>query len=94
MVGNLFLGRWRARYVKSCWRDWSDTITGKNPLGRVVVLGLGGDLVGGEMEGQKVLVLVENELERTRKEEFRGVKASLEQILVTVVRAQLYLYRA
>ena len=41
-----------------------------------------------------MLVLGENELERTRKEEFRGVQACLEQILVTVVRAQLYLYSA
>ena len=51
MVGNLFLGRRRARYVKSCWRDWSATITGNNPLGRVVILGLGGDPSSGETEG-------------------------------------------
>ena len=51
MVGNLFLGRRHAHCVKSCWRDWSATVTGKKSLGRVVILSLGGGLSGGGPSG-------------------------------------------
>ena len=75
MLGNLFLGRRRARRVKSRWRDRRVTITSNNPLGRVrshsgLGMNVGQESKEGWRDGGSASVGGRASM-RTRKEVFR-----------------------